>query len=135
MMMSEYHKIDGKIYVDLEHHEDCIKESESMTKSIISACESVGRDADGKFPFNAYDLAQRIIKLEAKLKELDAENAELKKQVEGLEKKLDLEKHKKKSWKVEHDSTYERLVENEKSTSKKYKSLLDMCEELDEESE
>ena len=85
-MMSEYHKIDGKIYVDLEHHEDCIKESESMTKSIISACESVGRDTDGKFPFNAYDLAQRIIRVEAELKSKDDLLSQLGKKVEGLEK-------------------------------------------------
>ena len=67
-------------------YEDCIKESESMTKSIISACESVGRDTDGKFPFNAYDLAQRIIRVEAELKSKDDLLSQLGKKVEGLEK-------------------------------------------------
>lgn len=82
-----------------------------------------------------HKLRQEIEELEAKLKAKYDLLSQLGKKVEGLEKKLELEKHKTKSWKVEHDSIYERLVENEKSTSKKYKLLLDMYKELEEESE
>ena len=39
-------------------------EDESLFKSIKSACERVGKDANGKFPFNAHDLAERILGLE-----------------------------------------------------------------------
>ena len=46
-------------------------EDESLFKSIKSACERVGKDASGKFPFNAHDLAERIIGLEAKNKKIE----------------------------------------------------------------
>ena len=36
----------------------------SLEQSIISACETVGKDKNGKMPFNANDLAERILEHE-----------------------------------------------------------------------
>ena len=40
----------------------------------MSACEKVGKDSDGKFPVNAYELAERILKLEKENKLLKDRN-------------------------------------------------------------
>ena len=42
---------------------------ESLQNSIIAACEMVGKDAGGIFPFNAHALAERIIGLESLAKD------------------------------------------------------------------
>jgi len=48
---------------NINQNNDC-SQCKSYANSIISACQSVGKDYKGDFPFNAFDLAQRIIKLE-----------------------------------------------------------------------
>ena len=46
------------------------EQCESYAQSIRSACESVGKDKDGTFPFNAHDLAERIKRLEKEVADM-----------------------------------------------------------------
>ena len=55
--------------------EDSLREQVNRSqKAIMSACEKVGKDSDGKFPVNAYELAERILKLEKENKLLKDRN-------------------------------------------------------------
>ena len=55
--------------IDLQMEVDHLKqEHSSLIQSIISACTRVGKDPEGRFPFNASDLADRILRLEGELR-------------------------------------------------------------------
>jgi hypothetical protein len=75
---------DGDVYCETcgldkqSYAYDLELENINYSTSIIKACEKVGKDSEGKFPFNAHDLAERILRVER-------ENVELRKKLSLLQ--------------------------------------------------